>query len=371
MSKKSNLVILSLLAGLWATDGLGVGGGRVGRSRALAGENAAPWLQAVTTFSSGGDLWQLPHASGYGGPDRLCIVPVRSDDLLSPVDGRTLCFLRVASQDLYGQSASVDLRSYVDGRVQLLSSPPETFRSRSRTSRELELVLLAALCEGRGQPKLADELLERAVRQLARSSPTDTTLWSRILPEWDRLMYWNVILSLGKGDVPWSAVREDIGAYLTVFPDGAYAIDARELSEAVLAIVADDSAASIARTDADYLVHRLAWQNGQQLVEPGTPDVFLDPRGCSPAMLLRDMGERAIPALAAALGDKRPTRTIGWRRSRAFSHYFLRVRDVAAQILQRLDRELNLGLGIKWRGLLDDRDAEALGTAVEMWWAQR
>ena len=102
-------------------------------------------------------------------------------------------------------------------------------------------------------------------------------------------------------------------------------------------------------------------------MEPGTPNALADPCACSPATQLVAIGERAVPALVQALRDRRPTRTIGWSRSLAFSHYYLRVRDVALQVLQRISDRSELGLDVRWTQVLDERSAQAVATKVAAW----
>lgn len=87
------------------------------------------------------------------------------------------------------------------------------------------------------------------------------------------------------------------------------------------------------------LIYQLREQHGFQISQPGSCDIFRDPRGEeSPAHQLVKIGLPAVPQLIKALDDERLTRSMEFGRNFYFSHYILRNGDAALAILERIAR---------------------------------
>jgi hypothetical protein len=86
------------------------------------------------------------------------------------------------------------------------------------------------------------------------------------------------------------------------------------------------------------LIFQLRDQNGQQHSQPGSCDVLdaMSGREDSPGHRLVEFGYDAMPQLAAALGDERLTRSVGFHRNFYFSHHVLTVGDAAEQLLEHI-----------------------------------
>jgi hypothetical protein len=114
------------------------------------------------------------------------------------------------------------------------------------------------------------------------------------------------------------------------------------------------------------LIFELRDQNGQQLVLPGGPSVFNDPRDeRSPAHQLLNAGYEAIPQLIEAIGDRRFTRTVGLDRDH--SHYMLRVGDCAREIIRRI-AGLKFQRAARSISVVDD-DVTVFSADVQAWFA--
>lgn len=119
------------------------------------------------------------------------------------------------------------------------------------------------------------------------------------------------------------------------------------------------------------LIFQLRDQNGRQWGQPGTCDIFSDPRGeNSPAEQLVQIGYPAVPQLIEALEDPRFTRSVGFWRDFVFSHHVLRVGDAALAILERIaDRSFYQHTYTNAQ-MTKDEETAAVKAAVEAWWQE-
>lgn len=117
-------------------------------------------------------------------------------------------------------------------------------------------------------------------------------------------------------------------------------------------------------------IFRLREQNGSQFAEPGRMDIFAtdDGRKDTPAHQLVKLGNAAVPALIAALGDRRFTRSVSCWRSFAFSHDVITIGDAALEIIERIaGREFYRSGRITGTMALDDK-TDKVRAAVQAWW---
>jgi hypothetical protein len=150
---------------------------------------------------------------------------------------------------------------------------------------------------------------------------------------------------------------------------------------AVLAQMVAEDAAHPARTDEEIAklppaeqvsewIFRLREQNGSQFGEPGGMDIFAtdDGRKDSPAHQLVNLGNAAVPALIAALGDRRFTRSVSCWRSFTFSHDVTTIGDAALKIIQRIaGREFYRSGSVTGTMALDNK-TDKVRAAVQAWW---
>ena len=106
-------------------------------------------------------------------------------------------------------------------------------------------------------------------------------------------------------------------------------------------------------------------------MQPGSPTIWADLLGAaSPAALLVDLGHDAVPALIAALPDRRWTRTVGYWRRFMFSHYVLTVGDAAREILERIAGRSFWKLTYTAASMAKDGQAAEVQHEVEAWWKE-
>lgn len=337
---------------------------RVDLSRADAAEDdvvpATAWQYLKSRFRHAIEVARVD-VSKYVGADRLVIVLGIPEEPLR-AEAVSLGLLRTTLPS--GEAEHVDIEAHA---LEVLGRPApfgdDVGGGWVRVSPALERVLLAALCEAKGLVELSDRLKSQAQRlQRARYRK-----WRSVSGELEKLLFWNVHVEFGDGRIGWESLAADLDDYLELYPNGKYRREAEDLLPGVREVLEDDSLAKQARSDVEFLIHMLPWQNGGQMENPGKPDVFYGRCANSPASLLVMMGGRAVPVLAGALQDRRPTRTVGAYRMQAHSHYVLRVRDVVVQVLERMDGEHGLGLGVSWARPVNDDAAARIREKVNAW----
>ena len=95
------------------------------------------------------------------------------------------------------------------------------------------------------------------------------------------------------------------------------------------------------------LIFQLRDQNGMQVFQPGSCDIFADPRDGafvmtkkgtprSPAAQLVAIGEPALEQLIDSVDDNRFTRSVEYHRSFVFSHRVIRVGECCRIIMNRI-----------------------------------
>lgn len=209
-------------------------------------------------------------------------------------------------------------------------------------SSDARMFVLARKCQAEGDDALAQKLLTAAYAHERRQGKT---LQEALAAEFGHFTWWRLVLAFGDASVSYAELAARVERMLQQFPQLRHGEDARASLAMLRRMLAEDQAHVPV---ADFpslsqplriaeLVYRLQEQNGAQYGQPGSCDVFADPRAeASPAHQLLAEGLAAVPALAAAMDDQRLTRCVGFHRDFYFSHHVLRVGEVAQRVLQRV-----------------------------------
>ncbi len=132
----------------------------------------------------------------------------------------------------------------------------------------------------------------------------------------------------------------------------------------------DEIAALPPAEQAQEWIFRLRDQNGAQMGQPGWVDIFMTHED-SPAHHLLKLGDAAVPALIAALGDSRLTRSVGYGRDFFFSHEVITIGDAALTILERIaDRQFPRSWLVR-AAKAEDGKTDPARVAVQKWWDER
>lgn len=135
-----------------------------------------------------------------------------------------------------------------------------------------------------------------------------------------------------------------------LYPDSDYAIYAYELGELLRQMVAEDrrwkEPIDLEQLSTEeriaYNIYRLRDVNCYQVFQPGKCDVLRNKFGrlhtdsYNAAVELYNIGSPAILSLIEILDDRRPIRSVGYRRSSDQDRIVLRYQDAAIQILNEL-----------------------------------
>ena len=260
----------------------------------------------------------------------------------------------------------------------------EEMRTRLR-EREFELrvtaILLASAAAGRGDEETAHALfdLARKARDWRKGSES-WPLRRRLAEDLSELWMWRAIRAFGDPETSRPEILAICERLTEHVPDTTHAERAKETAALLRKMIAEDEAhAKTAKPLAELtgegrireLIFRLRDQNGHQWSQPGSCDVFADPREEeSPAHRLAAAGHEAVPLLIEAIEDERFSRSVGFWRDFAFSHYVLRVGDCALAVLRRISGKAfymrTSTSGAMWK----DGHANSTRAAVEAWWAE-
>jgi hypothetical protein len=124
-----------------------------------------------------------------------------------------------------------------------------------------------------------------------------------------------------------------------------------------------------AREKISEFIFLLRDQNGEQWSQPGSCDVFLDPRGKdSPASQLVKIGLPAVPQLINALDDERFTRSVGFWRDFTYSHHVLRIGDAAEQILSAITKKHFYQKTYTNAQMIKDGEGKTVKQQYQDWW---
>jgi hypothetical protein len=246
----------------------------------------------------------------------------------------------------------VDLKKAAEAQLAQLRMPTDKNdpwrRFGERLSERGEVFVLARVCAANGLEGLAHELICEAAKMPDRHDGKGPPDLIKALS--DEIAYnrmWRAVLDCGEPSVPRRELVERFHQIAKHFPTSEYAARANETAELYAQMVKEDEEHDRkgvrlldkmpTKERVAELIYELRDQNGQQWSQPGSCDIFFDPRGeKSPAHQLVAIGFDAVPQLIDAVDDRRFTRSVGFHRNFYFSHHVLRVGDCAEAILERI-----------------------------------
>lgn len=224
-----------------------------------------------------------------------------------------------------------------------------------RINEDAQMFVLARACSGHRLDSLALKLVHvQQSRGVGLGGDSDWSYQKQLREHIAEVFMWDTTLRF---DRPRASREELLSAFRDIaarFGDGAFGSRAREATEVLGRMVREDTehAASAKPIQTLHgkeriaeLIFELRDQNGHQMSQPGSCDIFADDRDrYSPAQQLVDIGFEAIPQLIEVLDDRRFTRSIGYGRDFFFSHAVMRVGDAARKIIERIaHREFDTG----------------------------
>jgi len=253
-------------------------------------------------------------------------------------------------------------------------------RKRDHTPRTAAM-LLAAVATERGEEETAHAFLAGARKiRVWQKGGEDWPLRKRVAEDLSEMWMWRAIRAFGVPERSRAEILALCERLTEHVPDTTHAERASGTAALLRKMIAEDEAhAKTAKPLAELtgearireLIFRLRDQNGHQWSQPGSCDVFADPREEeSPAHRLAAAGHEAVPLLIEAIEDESFSRSVGFWRDFAFSHYVLRVGDCALAVLRRISGIAfylpNSTSGAMWK----DGHAKSTRAAVEAWWAE-
>lgn len=256
-----------------------------------------------------------------------------------------------------------------------------------------ELVVLARACAAHGLDQTAHDLLAHAIAmpdlQTGRPTPANE-LVDALSEEFAQSIMWQNVLAFGEPDVPRPELLDRFQRFVKSFPNSGHAGRAKKTVEILTQMVEEDKEHAKQPTKplvdmtveerVAELIYQLRDQNGKQFSQPGSCNIFMDPRdfptnpldglfaqpgkGKSPASQLVAIGYDAVPQLIAVIGDQRFTRSVEFHRNFYFSHHVLRVGHCAVAIIEEIS-------GQKFFDRTYNNPVKASNTKVqiERWWA--
>ena len=251
-----------------------------------------------------------------------------------------------------------------------------------------ELVVLARGCAAHGLDQAAHELITYAISipdlQTGRPTPANE-LVDALSEEFAHSIIWQNVLAFGDPDVPRPELLERFQRLVEKYPNSRHAARAKETVKILTQMVDEDEehAKQPAKPFEEMtteqrvaeLIYQLRDQNGKQFSQPGSCNIFMDPRddyfdyprtpgkGKSPASQLVAIGPDAVPQLIAVIDDQRFTRSVGFHRSFYFSHRVLRVGHCAVAIIEAISGEQFFD-----RTYVSPVTVSATKSLIERWW---
>ena len=241
--------------------------------------------------------------------------------------------------------------------------PFDRFRNGSKTSPAVELFVLARACEAHSLDEAAHDLLEESEKLINRSrdvSAPESKFQQKLAEDLAHAKTWMTVLKLDDAEIPWVEIQRDFAWIQKNFPDTSHWQRCKDSAEMLATMIAknethqipDDFKSLSVAKQVTELIFQLQNQDGQQMSQPGSCDIFAaermrswkaesegkDPKQIpkSPAGQLVDLGHAAVPQLIEALDDQRFTRSVGYHRNFYFSHRVLRVGECSRIILERI-----------------------------------
>ena len=248
-----------------------------------------------------------------------------------------------------------------------------------RINEAAQIFVLARACAGHRLDSLALKLVK--VQQnsgVGLGGESDWSYQKKLREHVAEVFMWDTILRFDKPRVGRDELLAAFRDISVRFGDSAFGPRAREATEVLDRMVREDRDHSAVAKPIQTLhgkeriaelIFELRDQNGQQISQPGSCDIFMDERDKdSPAQQLVDIGFEAIPQLIEVLDDRRFTRSIAYWRSFAFSHTVMRVGDAARKIIERIaHREFDTGTGRR-DTFVEFGNASAMKKRIAAWW---
>ena len=266
-----------------------------------------------------------------------------------------------------------------------------------------EFVVIARACAAQGEADLAQQLMDAArdlLMQKHSEKNSESTFQKDLSEDLANMTMWRIILDFSEPNVPRTQLLASLEQFLKNYPETRHCERATESAELLRTMIKEDRDHSVPNFSdltsdekVDELIFQLREQNGQQLSQPGSCDIFFGdsfadvktemihettetepveskPRSVSPAQQLVDLGMDAVPKLIDALGDERFTRSVGYHRDFYFSHHVLRVGDCAEKILCRIANRDFYQPTYTNAGMLKDDEQLAVKAQVKEWWRE-
>ncbi|WP_149341877.1 hypothetical protein [Gimesia chilikensis] len=258
----------------------------------------------------------------------------------------------------------VDLRKDVIRRLKhLRSRPPEENRLRhiGRQSSELmELFILARGCFGAGHYQEAEELITymSETPDLKTQEPLGKEgLQNALAEDMAKSFMWKAVRDFSDQEIPRQDLLQRFREIAKHFPQSSQAVRAKESAEILTRMIQEDEAHAqkkarpleemTVQEQVAELIYQLRDQNATQHSQPGSCDIFDDPRDGgwiprqvegkgSPATQLVKMGDVALEQLIDAVDDNSFTRCVGFHRNFYFSHHVIRVGECCQTIIDRI-----------------------------------
>jgi hypothetical protein len=294
-----------------------------------------------------------------------------------------------ASKSLY-RFVSADLRGFVEAELHPADPRVAPF-SRHRFLRgpeftdRTQLFVLAWMCGRQGLDDLAARLYEaaQAAGGLHLYATPDDHGWPfrhQLDRDLGHFEMWRTIVAFSDPKVSRRELLSRLHALAEHFPHCDYLSRADSTAKRLEQMIAEDDThpartvdeiAALPPTEqAQEWIFRLRDQNGAQDGQPGWVDIFMTHED-SPAHHLLKLGDAAVPALIAALGDSRLTRSVGYGRDFFFSHEVITIGDAALTILERIaDRQFPRS-GLVQATKAEDGKTDPARIAVQKWWDER
>ena len=240
------------------------------------------------------------------------------------------------------------------------------------------LVLADAAFEA-GCENVSTELI-KAIYSFSSGAPNEDEIISQISKDYSFEEFWRTVIDIGNPEIERSALLERFERVERLFPSTDAAAKAKPYIEVLESMAREDRAFEKRKDvgEIESLIYHLRDQNGMQVSQPGSPDIFYTPefRQDTPAHILVKKGFEAVPALIKALDDRSLTRTVGYWRNFTFSHYVITVGSAARRILERIAGRSFACEAAKpdKSGFREDKihtcPKEEVWAEIEKWWAE-
>ncbi|MBK8041059.1 MAG: hypothetical protein IPK22_28580 [Verrucomicrobiaceae bacterium] len=247
-------------------------------------------------------------------------------------------------------------------------------------------------CWRRGEADLAAKFYTEAQKLNAHREKPPASMLEALEIELGHAAMWDAVLRMGGGSLsgsswgsggnlePREKVLEAFRRIIRLFPRCEHIERAKATITTLERMVAEDAKhPPLTQPQLDALppepriaelIWRLRDQNGHQMSQPGSCDIFdYDPKNNTPAHQLLEIGYPAAPALIEALTDDRFSRSVGFGRNFFFSHTILTIGDCAQQILNRMTGQDFYSAGSTSGYMSNEDKMRTVQTSARAWWA--